>query len=251
MVESLRALTDPIMLRNRYCKSQPGADAQDFLSKRVERMLRGRTDPDDDVSRMLGSFRYVPADNETLQESIIFRVLPPRAPYAAGDTIVLGAHMDSINRAFFNQSSSLRHQLPRPNASFNIMVAPGADDNGSGTVVLISVLKALTRLFAVRPVVNEVQFHWYAAEEVGLKGSEAVFASLRDDGFAVKAMLNLDMVGYAGAHAAGTPKIALQRGFDNKNLTDFVAKLVDTVSECLSVCYLVKISRMLTPVVNA
>lgn len=161
------------------------------------------------------SLRYI--DNDSPQRSIILRIVPHETPFEAGDTIVVGAHMDSINGKNLNMT---------PDG----MIAPGADDNGSGTIVLLAVLSALGRLFAEKPVLNEVQFHWYGAEEVGLWGSKSVFETLKNESFRVKAMLNLDMVGYSGGHAPGFPKIALQEGYVDKSLTAFTAKLIEKVS---------------------
>lgn len=200
---------------NRYCRSKYGVIAKDWITLAVAQFMNNELKRPNGSS-LPCSFKYV--ENETPQKSIVLRVMPPSAPFKAGNTIVLGAHMDSINiKAPKNQSAEK-------------MVAPGADDNASGTVVLLFVMKLLGRLFLEKPVTNEVQFHWYGAEEIGLKGSESVFATLRNQSFAVKAMLNLDMVGYAGGHEPGAPKIALQEGFADKDLTAFVAKLVETVS---------------------
>lgn len=197
---------------NRHCKSQFGILAKDWIGISAYDMM-------DEVLKDTSipfSFKYV--ENETPQSSIIFRVMPPGAPFQPGNTIVIGAHMDS---------KSIKRTSNQPNG---IMVAPGADDNASGTLVLLSVLKALGRLLASKPVTNEVQFHWYGAEEVGLLGSKSVFERLRNESYTVKASLNFDMVGYAGAHELGFPKMALQQGFADKNLTAFVANLVKTVS---------------------
>jgi len=50
--------------------------------------------------------------------------------------------------------------------------APGADDDGSGTVTILEVFHALVTV-GFRPP-RPVEFHWYSAEEGGLLGSQAV-----------------------------------------------------------------------------
>ena len=50
--------------------------------------------------------------------------------------------------------------------------APGADDDGSGTVTILEVFRALVTV-GFRPP-RPVEFHWYSAEEGGLLGSQAV-----------------------------------------------------------------------------
>ncbi|KAG6837934.1 hypothetical protein H0H93_008328 [Arthromyces matolae] len=50
--------------------------------------------------------------------------------------------------------------------------APGADDDGSGSVTILEAYRALIAA-DFRPE-RTVQFHWYSAEEGGLLGSQAV-----------------------------------------------------------------------------
>lgn len=117
------------------------------------------------------------------------------------------------------------------------MIAPGANDNGSGSVVLLEVLRALLVVFAEDPPTNNIQFHWYGAEEIGLLGSDSVFREFRkNNATKVKAMLNLDMVGYSGGHEAGSPKIAvLTDQFVDKKLTGFVRRLITKYTDATPV----------------
>ena len=43
---------------------------------------------------------------------------------------------------------------------------------------------------------NTVEFHWYAAEEAGLLGSQHIFSTYEKAGRDVKAMLQQDMTGF-------------------------------------------------------
>lgn len=61
-------------------------------------------------------------------------------------------------------------------------------------------------------------------------GSDSIFQTYKNTSFPVRAMLNLDMVGYSGAHEKGSPLIALQQDHNNKNLTMFVQKLIEKYS---------------------
>ena len=90
--------------------------------------------------------------------------------------VILGAHMDSIN---LNSPTSGR--------------APGADDDGTGTVNLIEILRALVA--ADWKPKTPVEFHWYSGEEGGLLGSQDIASSYADKGVKVKAMMQLDMTG--------------------------------------------------------
>lgn len=72
----------------------------------------------------------------------------------------------------------------------------------------------------------------YAAEEIGLVGSQAVFEAFKNESRPVKAMLNLDMVGFSGAHQLSSPVIAVQSdGFVDVGLTDFTKMLVHRYSK--------------------
>lgn len=59
--------------------------------------------------------------------------------------------------------NSARYESP-------LFAAPGADDGGSGTVTILEAFRALIQA-GFRPEVP-VEFHWYAAEEGGLLGSQ-------------------------------------------------------------------------------
>lgn len=67
-----------------------------------------------------------------------------------------------------------------------------ADDNASGVATPIEALRAILRDpdFAQGHVPNTLEFHFYAAEEVGLQGSKQIFDSYSSQGREVKAMLN-------------------------------------------------------------
>lgn len=71
--------------------------------------------------------------------------------------------------------------------------APGSDDDGTGTVNLLEAFRVLLA-GGFRPT-DPVEFHWYAAEEVGLVGSQAVATNYKNAGVKVKAFMQLDMSG--------------------------------------------------------
>lgn len=125
---------------------------------------------------------------------------------------MVGAHQDSIN-------------LWMP----SILSAPGADDDGSGTV---TILEAFRALLASEDVLagkheNTLEFHWYSAEEGGLLGSQAVFAAYEQAGVDVKAMLQQDMTGYVPP--AGEENVGVIVDYVDPALTDFTKKIVTEV----------------------
>lgn len=103
------------------------------------------------------------------QSSIIARI-----PGKSNKTVVIGAHQDSINLF-----------LP------SFLAAPGADDDGSGTVTILEALRVLLQSTEVMQgkASNTIEFHWYSAEEGGLLGSQAIFSAYEKAGKDIKAML--------------------------------------------------------------
>src|SRR3546814_2892790 len=91
----------------------------------------------------------------------------------------LGAHLDSIN-AYGGGSPG--------------QAAPGADDDASGIAVLTETLR-IALASGWRPQ-RTVKFMGYAAEEVGLRGSNAIAQSHRQAGVDVVAVLPVDMTNY-------------------------------------------------------
>jgi Zn-dependent M28 family amino/carboxypeptidase len=84
------------------------------------------------------------------------------------DLVVVGAHLDSVQRG------------------------PGLNDNGSGSVLILEVAEQMAKM---RPR-NRVRFVWWSAEELGLLGSSHYVRQLSAGALQSHALyLNLDMVG--------------------------------------------------------
>ena len=71
-------------------------------------------------------------------------------------------------------------------------IAPGADDNGSGSV---TVLRA-AQIMAALPFEKTIRFICFTGEEQGLLGSTAYAASAAARGDTIDAVVNLDMIAY-------------------------------------------------------
>ncbi len=89
--------------------------------------------------------------------------------------IVVGGHYDSYNTQ-----------------SVNVVYAPGADDNGSGTALTLE----LARVFSTVPTRKSIIFMPFSAEEVGLVGSSAAATGFRSAGTNIECMYNFDMVAF-------------------------------------------------------
>jgi hypothetical protein len=72
-------------------------------------------------------------------------------------------------------------------------LAPGADDNASGTAAVMEA----ARILAPYPMDFTVRFVAFGAEEQGLYGSEAYAGAMKISGERVVGVVNLDMIGYA------------------------------------------------------
>ncbi len=76
--------------------------------------------------------------------------------------------------------------------------SPGADDNGSGSCVLLE----LARRFAARSFASELRLVWFDAEERGLIGSGSWVKDLPDeDRQRIAGVLNLETMGYTDRRA--------------------------------------------------
>ena len=146
------------------------------------------------------------------QKSIVVTV-----PGRSDRTVIVGAHLDSVNGA--NRLEAR---------------APGVDDNASGSFLLLESLRVLLsdKDFGPSKLQNTIEFHWYAAEEGGLRGSQDIFTQYANAGKDVWAMLNQDMVGYSkGTIDAGKPEsFGLITDNTNPELNYYVARVIDEVS---------------------
>jgi monoamine oxidase len=83
--------------------------------------------------------------------------------------------------------------------------APGADDNGSGTVVLLEAARLLAGVRTRR----SIQFAAFTGEEQGLLGSADYAQYVHGQGLRVRRVLNLDMVGHP--EKTGFPSIVIEQ----------------------------------------
>ncbi|OXV08934.1 hypothetical protein Egran_03303 [Elaphomyces granulatus] len=185
----------------RYYRSQTGVESANWLYEQIENVLK-------EAGSAKHGATVEKFEHPWEQFSIIARI-----PGRTNRTIVLGAHQDSINLF-----------LP------SILPAPGADDDGSGTVTILETMRALLQSEEIVQgnAANTVEFHWYSAEEGGLLGSQAVFSDYRKNDRDIKAMLQQDMTGYVqGTLDAGLPEsVGVVMDFVNKPLTEFIKEVI-------------------------
>ncbi|KAJ5096182.1 hypothetical protein NUU61_005538 [Penicillium alfredii] len=187
----------------RYYKSSTGIESATWLFDQVAAVLQ-------ESGASLYGATVQRFDHPWGQFSIIARI-----PGETKKTVVLGAHQDSINLF-----------LP------SILAAPGADDDGSGTVTILETLRALLRSQKIVQgnAKNTIEFHWYSAEEGGLLGSQAIFSKYKKNSQDVKAMLQQDMTGYVqGTLDAGRPEsVGVIVDYVDQGLTQFIKEVITT-----------------------
>ncbi len=140
------------------------------------------------------------------QPSVVLSIAGTTTPE---EVVILGGHLDSISS----------NGGPRTDPGF---IAPGADDNASGIAVLAEVVRAAMQV-GFRPR-RTIAFMGYAAEEIGLVGSQDIAARYAAAGTDVVAVLQLDMTDYNGS----VEDIGLLTDNTDSTLTAFVADLIDT-----------------------
>jgi len=137
------------------------------------------------------------------QPSVIARILGQGVD--TQQIVILSSHEDSISRD---------------------IAAPGADDDASGTSGVLEVFRVLCERGFVPD--RTVEFHTYAAEEVGLWGSQAIANTYQANGVPVYSDMQLDMTMYAPPGME--PTFGIVTDFVNANLTNFVKVLVNAYS---------------------
>lgn len=120
------------------------------------------------------------APPRSLKTQDVAAIVPGNGPLA-GEYVIVGAHFDHLGR----DSSSAR------DPEKGRVIRYGADDNGSGTVVVMEVARRLART----PTQRSVIIVNFTGEELGLLGSEWFASHLPVAKDKVQAMVNLDMVG--------------------------------------------------------
>lgn len=190
----------------RYYKSTAGAEASSWLLQTVNATVQESGAGDHGA--------HVRAFQHPWGQNSVIATIPGRS----SKIVIIGAHLDSINTLF---------------PSF--LPAPGADDDGSGTVTILEALRVLLTSDQIvqGKAANTVEFHWYSAEEGGLLGSQAVFSTYQQWGRDVRAMLQQDMTGYVHKTlAAGEPEsVGIITDFVDVGLTEFIIKIVQQVGD--------------------
>lgn len=170
--DRIRSAVDELSkITTRFHSSPTGQSVPTFLKEKYESLADGR----DDV--VVELFDH---GSRTSQDSIVVRVVGATRPH---EIVVLGSHIDSVN---WSEGSSAR--------------SPGADDNASGTSTNLEIFRVLMAS-KLRPE-RTIEIHGYAAEEIGLVGSQDMAQKYKAAGKNVITMVQHDMNLYK---APGSP----------------------------------------------
>lgn len=135
------------------------------------------------------------------QPSVILTITGSETP---NEVVVIGGHADSINQGWFSKA------------------APGADDNASGIATITEALR-LAMLTDYKPK-KTVKFMAYAAEEVGLLGSNDIATAYGKNLVNVVGVVQFDMTGFNGS----TQDIVFMTDYTNAAQNKFMQSLIDT-----------------------
>lgn len=129
---------------------------------------------------------------ETLWTQNVVALWEGTDPKLKSEMVAIGAHYDHVG---------MNPNAPGPDKIWN-----GADDDGSGTVAVLSIAEALAKA-PVRPK-RSILFVWHCGEEKGLWGSEYFNKFPTVDIKQVIAQLNIDMIGRSKKPGDTNPKNA-------------------------------------------
>jgi leucyl aminopeptidase len=150
-------------------------------------------------------YAHTDALKPTQQKSLIITI-PGTDATEKAKTVVIGAHLDSISG-------------DGPTAD-----APGADDDASGVATIIEIIRSIAATGATFS--RSIELHAYAAEEVGLVGSNHIASDYASAGKIVAAMMQFDMNSYSDDPNSKT--IHLVTGDTSRTLRRSLKDLMNT-----------------------
>ncbi|PSN59570.1 Zn-dependent exopeptidase [Corynespora cassiicola Philippines] len=189
----------------RFSETQTGAEAAEWLLEQVQGVVK--------KSKKSGVTAEAFTHAAWPQKSVIVTI-----PGRSNRTVIVGAHLDSVN------------SRDRMNGR-----APGVDDNGTGSFTILEALRVFLSEKNVKAgkIPNTIEFHWYAAEEGGLRGSQDIFTQYAAASRDVWAMLNQDMTGYSkGTIDAGKPEsFGLITDFTDPTLNEYISRVIEEYTD--------------------
>jgi leucyl aminopeptidase len=188
--------------QNRFYTTSYGQAASDWVAANWKQLAGGRSDVT--VEQV--------AHSGYPQKSVVLTI---KGKDSAGEVLVLGAHLDSTIGSSTGETSR----------------APGADDDASGVASLTEVIRVLmANNYQPR---RTIKFMAYAAEEVGLRGSNDIATRHKQQKANVVGVLQLDMTNYQG----NAEDIYIYTDYTNAAQNAFLGNLITTYLPALKVGY--------------
>ena len=182
--------------QNRYYTSATGKSSAEWIRTTWQGLASGRSDVTTEL--------FTACSNCSTQPSVILTIQGAELP---NEIVVLGGHLDSINGSGGGSTTQ---------------TAPGADDDASGIATLTEVIR-VSLANGWRPK-RTVKFMGYAAEEVGLRGSNAIAQSFKTATKNVVGVLQLDMTNYK---SGSVEDMQLITDYSNADVKTFLTNLFD------------------------
>lgn len=192
----VKAMSDGSLWPTRYHASTFNNQVATWIQNEFKKLAAGR----DDVQ-----VRLVPHQN-TPQNSV--EVMIRGKDSSSEKYVVMGGHQDSIE---------LNNSRTNPDSR-----SPGADDNASGVASLLEAFRVLM-VNDFHPDTNLV-FYTYAAEEVGLVGSQEIARSYAEANKEVLGVMQIDMSMFS---TQATDQIYLISDFTSTAMNQLATRLIE------------------------
>jgi leucyl aminopeptidase len=186
----LATITKLSSFKNRYYKGETGKQSAAWIKDLWSTMVKGRSDASVEY------FKHSAWD----QPSVILTIKGK-----SDETIILGGHQDSIN-GWGGATAK----------------APGADDNASGIATITEVIRVLMES-SYQPQ-KTIKFMAYAAEEVGLLGSNEIAKDFKSKNINVVGVMQLDMTNFKGSKDLD---IVMMKDYTNDEQNQFIGSIID------------------------
>lgn len=196
-------------LHTRYYTSEPGGQTSEIIYNYIDSIIRSGSGSGGNPNCTVEYFNH--STTSPIQKSVIAKIKGE----PGDESVIYCAHIDSINSKV-NEDER------------NTARSPGADDNATGVANVLEVFRILSTQSTQRPK-KTLEFHFYAGEEQGLRGSAEVAEVYKLQNKKVAGVLNNDMTGFT-EDGVTAYIVNGENDFVDAELVDFCIKLAEKYS---------------------
>lgn len=182
------ALSQLTQFPDRAAWTENGKQASQWLHDNMLRYAQ-------ESGRLDVTARYIKTGNEYQQDSVVVKI-PGTSPLVGG--VLVGGHMDTFSNN-----------------------RPGADDDGTGTITVMEIFKAV--IDSKVKYKSDMYFAFYSAEEMGLVGSSYVVDDFKNNRISLQAVMHFDMTGYLSTRE--TNQLYFLQDYTTPELNEFGKKI--------------------------